>query len=485
MKRRIPIGAVLMTSVVLAGVGCQQSSETEVAAQTAEAPAAGVPTFRVDPDWPEVPAEWKLGDVSSVAIDAQDNVWMLHRPRTLSGDEAEMAAPAVIGFDPEGNFIRVWGGAGDGYEWPQREHGLHIDHQEFAWLGGNNCPERNLPGLEPVADDQVLKFTLDGEFVMQIGRSNMSGGNADTENLHEPADVRVHPPTNELFVADGHGNHRVAVFDVDTGDFKRMWGAFGNVPVDLDQCPNVTLDSVPDGPGPDQFSIVHAIRVSNDGMVYVADHENRRVQVFTLDGEYVDQIVSGGGAVRAKPGAVTRSRAAVPVCRRGFRDHGARSSDARYRDDYRRRRHAGSWPPDRNRLAGQPLHRRDRQRISEAVVHGPLDRVGHEAIRRIGLVSSRTDGDRATWLTFRRTYSSWSHEQGVPGKVVAQLMGHANVDTTLNVYTQVLDGSLRAAVDKIGTELFTMVQSPPGGSSLTHRRGWRALQDSNLRPPGS
>ena len=58
MKRRIPVGAVLMTSVVLAGVGCQQSSETEVAAQTAEAPAAGVPTFRVDPDWPEVPAEW-------------------------------------------------------------------------------------------------------------------------------------------------------------------------------------------------------------------------------------------------------------------------------------------------------------------------------------------------------------------------------------------------------------------------------------------
>jgi integrase len=66
---------------------------------------------------------------------------------------------------------------------------------------------------------------------------------------------------------------------------------------------------------------------------------------------------------------------------------------------------------------------------------------------------------RATWLTFRRTYSSWSHDRhdrGVPGKVVAQLMGHANVDTTLNVYTQVLDGSLREAVDKVGGELFTM-----------------------------
>lgn len=67
---------------------------------------------------------------------------------------------------------------------------------------------------------------------------------------------------------------------------------------------------------------------------------------------------------------------------------------------------------------------------------------------------------KATWLTFRRTYSSWSHDKGVPGKVVAQLMGHANVDTTLNVYTQVLDGSLRAAVDKIGSELFTIVHGP-------------------------
>ena len=184
-------------------------------------------------------------------------------------------------------------GDGDGYDWPQREHGLHIDHRGFVWLGGNNCPARNIPGLEPVYDDQLLKFTLDGEFVMQIGRSNSSSGNADTVNLHEPADAVVHPPTNELFVADGYGNHRVAVFDADTGEFKRMWGAFGNPPLDDDNCPNITLDSVPDGPGPDQFSVVHAIRVSNDGTVYVADRENRRLQVFTLEGEYLDQIIRG------------------------------------------------------------------------------------------------------------------------------------------------------------------------------------------------
>jgi integrase len=75
---------------------------------------------------------------------------------------------------------------------------------------------------------------------------------------------------------------------------------------------------------------------------------------------------------------------------------------------------------------------------------------------------------RATWLTFRRTYSSWSHDQGVPGKVVAQLMGHANVDTTLNVYTQVLDGSLRAAVDTVGKKLFTIVHRPGESAALSH-----------------
>lgn len=290
MKLRL-FFSVLTASFAVAG--CQQGAGPAVGVRAGAEALRSIPTFRVDPDWPRVPEQWRLGDVSSVAIDAGGNAWLLHRPRTLPPGEAHMAAPPVMGFDQEGNFLRAWGGDGEGYEWPQREHGLLIDHQGFVWIGGNNCPARNLPGLEPVFDDQMLKFTLDGKFVMQIGRSNASRGNADTENLHEPADAVVYPPTNELFVADGYGNHRVAVFDADTGTFKRMWGAFGNVPADQDDCPFITLSTVPEGPGPGQFSVVHAIRVSSDGMVYVADRENRRVQVFTLDGKYVDQVVWG------------------------------------------------------------------------------------------------------------------------------------------------------------------------------------------------
>jgi hypothetical protein len=293
VKRKILSCAVVMALVIVASVEGLHFLSPTASAQTPAARAGGLPMFQVDPSWPKVPAKWKLGDASSIGIDAQDRIWVLHRPRTLPADQAAMAAPPVMVFDAAGNFVQAWGGRGSGYEWPEREHGIHIDYRGFVWIGGNNCPARGLPGLKPVGDDQLLKFTQAGKLVMQIGHSSESTGNADTKNLHQPADAFVYRKTNEVFVADGYGNHRVVVFDADTGQFKRMWGAFGNKPVDLDQCPPPSLSAVPDGPGPQQFSIVHAIRVSEDGLVYVADRENRRVQVFTIDGKFVKQLVKG------------------------------------------------------------------------------------------------------------------------------------------------------------------------------------------------
>ena len=256
----------------------------------AQAQTRSLPTFEVDRAWPKIPPQWKLGDPSSMAIDAKDNVWVLHRPRTLKPADAAKAAPPVIVFDTAGNYVKAWGGAAAGYEWPEREHGIHIDYKGFVWLGGNSCPTNGLPGLKPVADDQLLKFTQDGKLVLQIGKSNQSKGNADTKNLHRPADEWVYPQTNEIFVADGYGNHRIAVFDADSGAFKRMWGAFGNKPMDDDNCQIVTPKTFSD-PGPQQFSIVHAIRIAKDGTVYVADREYRRVQMFSKDGKFMKQLV--------------------------------------------------------------------------------------------------------------------------------------------------------------------------------------------------
>jgi len=260
------------------------------AAQTIPAQNRRLPTFEVDRSWPKIPPQWKLGDPSSIAIDARDNIYVLHRPRTLKPEDTAKAAPPVIVFDVAGNYVKAWGGAGAGYEWPEREHGIHFDHKGFVWVSGNNCPSNGLAGLKPVADDQLLKFTADGKFVMQLGRSNQSKGNTDTRNVHRAADMWVHAATNELFVADGYGNHRIAVFDAESGAFKRMWGAFGNKPIDDDHCEVVTPSSFSD-PGPQQFSIVHSVRVAKDGTVYVADREYRRVQMFTKDGRFMKQLV--------------------------------------------------------------------------------------------------------------------------------------------------------------------------------------------------
>jgi hypothetical protein len=283
--------AALVGVFVVAATGPDWVARPVAATAAVQAATRGLPMFEVDRAWPKVPAKWKLGDPSSFAIDAQDNVWLLHRPRTLKPEDASMAAPPVMVFDTAGTFIKAWGGAGTGYEWPEREHGIHIDARGFVWITGNNCPTNGLPGLKRVADDQILKFTSDGKFVMQIGHSNQSKGNADTTNVHRAADVWMYPQSNELFVADGYGNHRVVVFDANSGAFKRMWGAFANKPADDDHCEVVTPQSFPDGPGPQNFSIVHAIRVTRDGMVYVADRENRRVQAFTTQGKFVKQLV--------------------------------------------------------------------------------------------------------------------------------------------------------------------------------------------------
>lgn len=270
----------------------------------------GMPTYEVDSSWPgKLPNGWVLGDPSAVAVDRHDHVYVLHRPRTVPAEKRASAAPAVLEFDASGKFVTAWGGPGSGYDWPDTEHGISIDHKDRVWIGGNN-PIAQVR-LSPASDDMLLTFSMKGKFLQQIGGRDRSGGNRDTKNPKEPADVFVYQKTNEAFVADGYGNRRVWVIDADTGAFKRMWGAFGNVPEDPPPPPVAsaappTGGSAPppletQGPGPQQFGIVHSAKVSNDGLVYVADRGNRRVQIFTLDGKYQNQVFIN----RSGPAAAT------------------------------------------------------------------------------------------------------------------------------------------------------------------------------------
>ncbi len=255
------------------------------------------PAYDVDPAWPKpLPNQWLLGAVAGVAVDAQDHVWIVHRPSTLQPNETRSiwrAAPPVLEFDQQGNLISSWGGPGAGYEWPDLEHGIYVDH-EHVWLGGGG-----------EKDAQILKFTRAGRFVMQIGRKGQGRGSNDTQNLGGVASMTVDRAANELYVADGYVNHRVIVFDASSGAYKRHWGAYGKPPDDGyftragEKLPSPFSGAVqhenkpsqydPNGPPPPQFRIVHAVRIAHDGLVYVCDRTNDRLQVFRKDGTFVKE----------------------------------------------------------------------------------------------------------------------------------------------------------------------------------------------------
>jgi DNA-binding beta-propeller fold protein YncE len=307
MKRNLYIG--LAFSTLLIGLGVAST----VLEKRAAVEAAGVqaPRFEVDPMWPKpLPNHWLLGMTIGVSVDAQDHIWIIHRGGSLErmenylaanppASECCMAAPPVLEFDEEGTLIGHWGGPGQGYDWPASNHGITVDYKGNVWIGGNGrgaavapptqaaALNESQPGGGPFNDNMVLKFTQDGKFLMQIGHPGKSKGSNDLENLKGPAKMFVDKDANELYVADGYGNHRVIVFDADTGKAKRYWGAYGHKPDDTSLGPYN-----PDAPPAPQFrNPVHCAEIANDGLLYVCDRVNDRIQVFKKDGTFVKEMI--------------------------------------------------------------------------------------------------------------------------------------------------------------------------------------------------
>ncbi|MFO1329242.1 MAG: hypothetical protein U1F56_17915 [Rubrivivax sp.] len=271
-----------IAALVLAALAAcsPQRGDTPVAAQGAQVQA---PVFEVDPLWPKpLPNHWLLGMAIGIWVDERDHVWIIHRgAATLHDNERALdlkvgeccsAAPPVLEFDPSGRLVRSWGGPGPGYEWPESNHGIHVDHKGNVWIGGNGAK-----------DAHILKFTRDGKFLMQMGRMGTNEGSNSPDNFGRVAKIWVDPKTNEAYVADGYKNKRVAVLDADTGKMKRYWGAYGNRPSDAD------LGKYdPKAPPPQQFrNPVHCVERSDDGLVYVCDRQANRIQVFRPDGSFV------------------------------------------------------------------------------------------------------------------------------------------------------------------------------------------------------
>ena len=310
MRRRALIGTVSSLAALAAAVALWQ-----VQPNVAEANRGDTPKYSVDPFWPRaLPHQWQIGQVPGIAVDKHDNIWIVQRPRTLTNDERGasnfvageppaldgaarpqgaiadccLPAPSVMQFDGKGRLLRAWGGPADpdfgtggpgskcqepDCQWPNTEHGIYVDHNMNVWLGGQ-------------AGGAVLKFTANGDFLLQIGRrqppvrnsNDTNGGINGTPLLAQPADLEVDPQTNELYIADGYTNLRVIVVDAETGMYKRHWGAYGQNPVN--DAGEVGPYVKNQAPPPNFRNPVHAVRITKDGLVYVADRTNDRIQVF-------------------------------------------------------------------------------------------------------------------------------------------------------------------------------------------------------------
>jgi DNA-binding beta-propeller fold protein YncE len=298
------------------------------------------PSLQVNPLWPQpLPNHWVFGSITGVAVDAQDHVWVTHRGAdSLEGNEKGMmanpptstvccvAAPFILEFDPAGKLLAHFGGPGQGYQWPQSPGGLAVDAKGNVWVTGaglepappggrgrgraNDDPDAvpaapargraadappaaaaaagrgrgSAPaGPPPPADAHVLKFAKDGRFLLQIGTPGKIEGPDSQTTLNRPAAVAVDDKANEVYVADS-GNHRIVVFDAESGAYKRHWGAYGEKPTAAGGGP---YD--PNAAPARQFRDVTCVELSKDGMVYVCDRTSNRIQVFDKTGKFVKE----------------------------------------------------------------------------------------------------------------------------------------------------------------------------------------------------
>jgi hypothetical protein len=304
LKSSLAVRAFLITLLAALASGPGDSGTTASAQRQTGAQA---PRFQVDPLWPKpLPNHWVLGSVTGVAVDSRDHIWIVHRGAdSLGGNEKGailnpptgccVPAPQVLEFDQAGNLLSHWGGPGQGFDWPQSTGGIAVDQKGNVWIAaaGQTAPAAGAPGAAggaraaaaPRAQDaHVIEFSPTGQFLLQIGHAGKVEPSDSKTGLNRPAGLRVDSAANEIYIADGFGNHRVAVFDAATGAYKRHWGAYGERP---DDASVGAYD--PSGPAAKQFRSVTCAAISKDGSVYVCDRQNDRIQVFQKDGKFVKE----------------------------------------------------------------------------------------------------------------------------------------------------------------------------------------------------
>jgi NHL repeat len=246
-----------------------------------------VPRYVVDPFWPQpLPIDprtgkpWVTGEVGGTCVDSRDHIFTVNRAfqNGLVAPETVIAVPSppVIEYDRQGNVVNAWGNPDI---LPNSIHGCFVDYQDNVWIAGNG-------------DGIVQKYTHDGKtLLLQIGTKGVCDGpngacgspglNSSMTLLNQPADIAVDPTNGDIYIADGYGNHRVAVFNA-AGQFLRQWGSAGS--------------------GPGQFALgdgghPHCVAIGNDGLVYACDRGQDRIQVFDKVGNLkkIIPVIPGTG----------------------------------------------------------------------------------------------------------------------------------------------------------------------------------------------
>jgi hypothetical protein len=270
VKARAIVRLVAIPAVWSAGLGMWSPFSGAHNVLSAQIPR---PTtkFQVDPSWPKpLPNDLILGPGSGVCVDPADHVMIVQRTAEIKETNPEQSVeygPSVVEYDAEGNVLKTWG---DPKLIPAAVHSCAFSRDGNVWIDGQD-------------DAVVQKYSRDGKLLMQIGtklKFDTSDGtikgkalDASHELLNRPTAFAEDPSNGDLYVADGNGNHRIAVFD-SSGKFLRQFGRLAT-----------KAEAEAGAEGVFKKSI-HCLVLSNDGLVYACDREGRRIQVFDKMGNY-------------------------------------------------------------------------------------------------------------------------------------------------------------------------------------------------------
>jgi hypothetical protein len=280
--------------------------------------AHGAPQFRVDPFWPgPLPNRWSMQQVTGLHVDHLDHIWFLNRGNAAEGDEIGgdgnppridccVRGPELLELDQDGKVLNAWGGPGYHDKWPTNLQTVIADREGYVWVSGT-APQ-----------DSILKFTREGELVWDFDHRPPEGAqlpedNQQTDVLVSKGRFQLDQDAREIYIINWK---RVLVYDMDTGDFKRGWGGHGMPLSEIsnDPIPDYEWTGAPPPPEENFVPDLHFLEIADDGLLYVGERGQNRIQVFRKDGTWVEDFHVAPQTPGRGPGCGGLRDTSAPPC---------------------------------------------------------------------------------------------------------------------------------------------------------------------------